>query len=45
MMSKRTPNQWIKDWWEAFNAGLDVLWPAIVITGIVILILLLMLQK
>lgn len=37
--------QWIKDWWEAFNDGLYALWPAIILSGILMVILLLMLQK
>jgi hypothetical protein len=45
MMSRRKPSQWVKDWWEAFNDGLYVLWPMVAIAVIVILIVYLMSQK
>lgn len=44
-MNKRKTIQWLKDWWEAFNEGLIMVWPEILLSGILILVLLLMLQK
>lgn len=44
-MSKRTPIQWIKDWWEAFNEGLYLLSPILITLGFIIIVLFLILQK